>query len=114
MRLAPGGTTPSLRGTDLGESQFAALGSVTRSLKNVGRNSRMRPLWTRQAVQELIQQQTEQLLPIRTVGQYLSRWGYTPQKPVRKAYKQDPAEVQHWLDETYPQIEKRAVAEDAE
>src|SRR5580692_1166395 len=32
-------------------------------------------LWTRQAVRELIQQQTQQLLPIRTVGEYLARWG---------------------------------------
>jgi transposase len=71
-------------------------------------------LWTRQAVQELIQQQTKQILPIRTVGEYLARWGYTPQKPVRKAYKQDPAEVEQWLDKTYPQIEKRSAEEDAE
>ena len=31
--------------------------------------------------------------PIRTVGEYLRRWGFTPQKPVRKAYKQDPKAV---------------------
>src|SRR5215210_3756084 len=42
-------------------------------------------LWTRPAVRELIRQQTGRSLPIRTVGQYLARWGYTPQKPVRKA-----------------------------
>jgi transposase len=71
-------------------------------------------LWTRQAVRELIEQQTGQSLPIRTVGEYLNRWGYTPQKPVRKAYKQDPAEVEKWLETTYPEIEKRAAQEDAE
>jgi transposase len=71
-------------------------------------------LWTRQAVQELIQQQTGQRLPIRTVGEYLGRWGYTPQKPVRKAYKQVPGEVAEWLDKTYPEVERRAAAEDAE
>jgi transposase len=43
-------------------------------------------LWTRQAVRELIQQQVGIRLPIRTVGEYLRRWGFTPQKPVRKAY----------------------------
>ena len=47
-------------------------------------------LWTRPAVQELIRQQVGLRLPIRTVGVYLQRWGYTPQQPVRKAYKQDP------------------------
>jgi transposase len=35
-------------------------------------------LWTRQAVQELIHQQVGLRLPIRTVGEYLRRWGYTP------------------------------------
>lgn len=71
-------------------------------------------LWTRAAVQELIAQQTGQRLPIRTVGEYLLRWGYTPQKPVRKAYKQDPEAVAQWLEKTYPEIEKRAAAEGGE
>lgn len=71
-------------------------------------------LWTRQAVQELIHQQTGLRLPIRTVGEYLLRWGYTPQTPVRKAYKQDPQAVAEWLEKTYPEIERRAAAEGAE
>jgi len=71
-------------------------------------------LWTRAAVQDLIKAQTGQWLPIRTVGEYLGRWGYTPQKPVRKAYKQDPQAVTEWLEKTYPEIEKRAAAEGAE
>ena len=50
-------------------------------------------LWTRQAVRESIEQQVGIRLPIRTVGAYLRRWGFTPQKPVRKAYKQDPEAV---------------------
>ncbi len=36
-------------------------------------------LWTRQAVRELIRQRVGIRLPIRTVGEYLRRWGYTPQ-----------------------------------
>jgi len=71
-------------------------------------------LWTRQAVQELIKQHAGRRLPIRTVGEYLQRWGYTPQKPVRKAYKQDPVEVAEWLEKTYPEIEQRAAEEDGE
>ncbi|MGH8010048.1 MAG: IS630 family transposase [Candidatus Binatia bacterium] len=65
-------------------------------------------LWTRPAVQELIQQQAGLRLPIRTVGEYWLRWGYTPQKPARKAYKQDPQAVAEWLEKTYPEIERRA------
>jgi transposase len=71
-------------------------------------------LWTRPAVQELIQQQVDLRLPIRTVGEYLLRWGYTPQKPVRKAYKQDPQAVAEWLEKTYPEIERRAAQEGGE
>jgi transposase len=68
-------------------------------------------LWTRPAVQELIQQQVGLRLPIRTVGAYLQRWGYTPQKPFRKAYKQDPKAVAEWLEQTYPEVERRAAQE---
>jgi transposase len=71
-------------------------------------------LWTRPAVQELLRQQVGLRLPIRTVGEYLLRWGYTPQKPVRKAYKQDPQAVAEWLEKTYPEIERRATQEGGE
>jgi len=71
-------------------------------------------LWTRQAVQELIKQQLGIRLPIRTVGEYLRRWGFTPQKPLRKAYKQDPKAVAEWLEKTYPEIERRATQEGGE
>jgi transposase len=40
-------------------------------------------LWTRLAVQALIDQQYGVKMPIRTVGEYLKRWGFTPQKPQR-------------------------------
>src|SRR5512142_2287628 len=71
-------------------------------------------LWTRQAVRELIQQRAGIRLPIRTVGAYLRRWGYTPQKPVRKASRQDPKAVAEWLEKTYPEIERRATKEGGE
>lgn len=71
-------------------------------------------LWTRQAVQELIQIRFGRLMPIRTVGEYLKRWGFTPQKPLKRAYEQRPAAVQTWLEETYPAIAQRAKQEGAE
>src|SRR3982751_523020 len=71
-------------------------------------------LWTRQAVRELIRKRVGIRLPIRPVGEYLRRWGYTPQKPVRKAYKQDPKAVAEWLEKTYPAIERRAAKEGGE
>lgn len=71
-------------------------------------------LWTRKAVMELIKRQTDIDMPIRTVGEYLKRWGFTPQKPVKRAYEQNPKAVQRWLDEEYPEIKARARREDAE
>src|SRR5512142_1635918 len=71
-------------------------------------------LWTRRAVRDFIHQQSGIRLPIRTVGEYLRRWGYTPQEPVRKAYKQDPKAVAQWLEPTYPAIERRAAKEGGE
>jgi transposase len=72
------------------------------------------PLWTRRAVAELIRQQCGVPLAIRTVGVYLRRWGYTPQRPARRARQQDPEAVRRWLEETYPAVVERAAAEGAE
>jgi transposase len=71
-------------------------------------------LWTRQAVRQLILQECGLRLPIRTAGEYLRRWGLTPQRPVRHASRQDPAEVRRWLAEEYPALAARAKAEGAE
>lgn len=71
-------------------------------------------LWSRTAVMELIDQQFKIKLPVRTVGTYLARWGFTPQKPIKKAYEQRPSEVKAWLDNSYPVIAERAKAEGAE
>ncbi len=71
-------------------------------------------LWTRQAVQELIQLEFGIRMPVRTVGEYLRRWGFTPQKPLKQAYEQQPAAVQKWLKEDYVAIAERAKQERAE
>jgi transposase len=71
-------------------------------------------LWSRIAVQQLIQQLWAMRMPIRTVGEYLKRWGFTPQKPFRRAYEQNPKLVKQWLEEQYPGIAQRAKQEDAE
>ena len=71
-------------------------------------------LWTRAAVADLIERRFGLRLAVRTMGQYLARWGFTPQKPMKKAYEQSPAAVKKWLDEDYPDIATRAKAEGAE
>jgi transposase len=52
------------------------------------------PLWTREMVCALIKRRFGLALSAWTVGHYLRRWGLTPQKPVRRAYEQDPEAVQ--------------------
>ena len=71
-------------------------------------------LWTRAAVMLLIEREYGIRLPVRSVGEYLKRWGFTPQKPICRAYEQSPVAVQKWLDETYPEIKQRAKEEGAE
>jgi transposase len=71
-------------------------------------------LWTRAAVMLLVKQEFGIDLPIRTMGEYLKRWGFTPQRPIKRAYEQRPEAVKQWLDEQYPEIAQRAKAEDAE
>lgn len=71
-------------------------------------------LWNRQAVRELIQHRYDRELHVRSVGKYLKRWGFTPQKPLRKAYEQQPGAVRKWLEEEFPAIRSRAKTEGAD
>ena len=69
-------------------------------------------LWSRPAVRALIEQRHGVSLAVRTTGKYLARWGFTAQKPQRRAYEQRPSAVRHWLTKAYPAIAARARQED--
>ena len=71
-------------------------------------------LWDRKAVKELIQSHYGVIVAIRTIGDYLLRWNFSPQRPVKRAYEQQPKTVRRWLDEVYPEIQIKAKQEDAE
>jgi len=71
-------------------------------------------LWSRPAVSELIADRFGIRIPVRTMGTYLKRWGFTPQKPIRRAYEQSPTAVKQWMDTTYPGIAVRAKKEGGE
>jgi transposase len=71
-------------------------------------------LWTREAVAQLIEKKFGISLSVWTIGRYLAHWGFTPQKPVRRAFEQDGEAVRQWLDEKYPAIRKQAKREKAE
>lgn len=70
-------------------------------------------LWTRALVGELIARRYGMRLAPTTVGAYLRRWGFSPQKPVRRAFEQDPEAVRTWVEEIYPAIAARAKREKA-
>ena len=70
-------------------------------------------LWTAAAVRDLVIKKFSLALPLRTMRKYLAKWDFTPQKPIRKAWQQNPAKVQRWLAEEYPAIAKRAKARGA-
>ena len=71
-------------------------------------------LWTREPVQELLARRCGLEVSVWTVGRYLKQWNLTPQKPLRRAYEQDPVAVKRWIEQEYPAIRARAKREGAE
>jgi transposase len=71
-------------------------------------------LWGREAVRELVQARFGVRLALRTVSDYLRRWGFTPQRPIKRALERQDAAIQAWLTEHYPKIATRAKAEGAQ
>lgn len=65
-------------------------------------------LWSRRIVQQLIQDKMAIELCLTSVGKLLASLDITPQKPLRRAYERDPEAVQLWLEQTYPELKKRA------
>ena len=70
-------------------------------------------LWTRKAVKELVEREYGVVLAINTMGDYLRKWGFSPQKPKKRAYEQNSKAVQKWIEQEYPAIEQRAKKENA-
>jgi len=71
-------------------------------------------LWTRAAVMLPIERKCGVKMRVRSAGKYFKRWGFTPQKPIRRPYEQNPQAIRKWLDESYPAIAQRAKTEAAE
>jgi transposase len=65
-------------------------------------------LWTRKLVRELIRRRFGAELSLPTVGRILKKLGMSPQRPLYRAYQQDPEKVRVWKQETYPKIRERA------
>jgi len=70
-------------------------------------------LWTRDSVAMLISGKFNIEVSRWTIGRYLKAWGFTPQKPIYKAYEQKDEALQKWLNEDYPEIKAKAKEQDA-
>ena len=71
-------------------------------------------LWTRQAVAVLIHREFKIRLSKNSVGRLLAQLGITPQKPLWRAYQQDPERVRKWIEHEYPAIAQEAKNRKAE
>ncbi len=71
-------------------------------------------LWTRKAIKSVIFMLWDIYIPLRTVSKYMNKLGFTPQKPLIKAYEQDMKKVERWKQKDYPSIKKKAKKENAE
>jgi len=65
-------------------------------------------LWTRELVRQLIEREFGVAMTRQTVGRLLRRLGLSPQRPLVRAYQQDPERVERWKQVEYPEIRDRA------
>jgi transposase len=107
------------RGRRFGENRTISLADelMLRELIVTGSPSQLGlpfALWNRRAVQGAIEVKFGLDMSIRTVGEYLRRWGFTPQRPVKRAIEQRPEQVQQWLKADYPALVRKALAQGGE
>jgi transposase len=65
-------------------------------------------LWTRKIIRELISREFGVDVSLPTVGRILSKLGMSVQRPLYRAYQQDPEKVRKWKTRTYPMIRSAA------
>jgi transposase len=70
-------------------------------------------LWTADLVREVIHREFGVTLSPVSVTRLLGKLGMAPQRPLRRAYEQDPDAVALWQQQEYPHIAARAAASGA-
>jgi hypothetical protein len=65
-------------------------------------------------VRALIARETGVWLSLSVVGDYLRGWGFTAQRPMRRATERQDGAIRVWLESTYPPIARRARAQGGE
>ncbi len=106
VKKAPG-AAPKLTDEQIDQLQRWLIGSDPRQLQFDF------ALWTRLMVVELIERKFGVRYTAQGVGALLRRLGFSPQKPLVRAYQQDPERVQRWKTQEYPRIQALAKGEGA-
>lgn len=101
------GAPPKLDG-----KQMARLARIVRT-KNPLQQRFEYALWTLAMIRELIRREFGVKLSEVSVGRLMKRLGFTPQRPLYRAWQQDPALVERWQNSEYPKLAARAKRENA-
>jgi transposase len=96
------GRPPTLSGVQLQRVSTLVVGNDPRQLQFPF------ALWTRAMVRELIRREFAVRLSEVSVGRLLRKLGLSPQRPLYRAYQQNPEAVARWKAETYPQLRAEA------
>ena len=65
-------------------------------------------LWTARRVAELIRTKLNVTFHPHYLREWLTKRNYTPQKPARRAKQQNPVEIDRWVKEEWPRIQKKS------
>jgi transposase len=96
------GRPPTLSGAQLARLYGLVVGNDPRQLRFPF------ALWTRAMIRELIRREFDVRLSEVSVGRLLRKLGLSPQRPLYRAYQQNPEAVARWKAETYPQLRREA------
>src|SRR5919109_4835753 len=98
------GRPPKLSGSQLARLYGLVVGNDPRQLRFAF------ALWTRAMIRELIRREFHVSLSEVSVGRLLRKLGLSPQRPLYRAYQQNPEAVAAWKAEEYPAIREQAAA----
>jgi transposase len=96
------GRPPKLSGSQLARLYTLVVSNDPRQLRFTF------ALWTRAMIRELIRREFGVRLSQVSVGRLLCKLGLSPQRPLYRAYQQNPEAVARWKAETYPQLRTEA------
>jgi transposase len=96
------GRPPKLTGAQLQRLYLLVVGNDPRQLRFAF------ALWTRAMVRDLIRREFGVRLSEVSVGRLLRKLGLSPQRPLYRAYQQNPEAVARWKAQEYPQIRAQA------